>query len=285
MAEIGAFSAYASVSTLLQTNRTSVPTSTTAQPRPEKIPLDQPFASPESQSYRLAGRAEDSVFTIDLTAVGKGREDITAALSARFEELLEIFHGQGKAGEALADTLSSVSALIDAAVAGGDVDGIQLNLASVVRNFGAEDGSGATYGSVTGFAIEVGLVRAGRVNAEDVQLVGIAGERVDLTTEQRRTGIADGLYKVREEAPFAGELAALRGENKAQVEALRHALDRLQLVRDALSAYRKGDTKALENVEQLFRSGTLDAGALRAISDSRNSTQAVVPGIGVIGFK
>jgi hypothetical protein len=142
--------------------RRTVLTSTTAQPRSEKHQLNQLFVSPVSQSYRLASRAEDSVFAVELTEVGKGREDIPASLSASFAELLEIFHGQGQPGEALADAVSSASALIDAAVAGGDVVGVQLNLARVVCNFGVEDSS------VTGFAIEVGLVRPGRGNAEDV---------------------------------------------------------------------------------------------------------------------
>ena len=75
------------------------------------------------------------------------------------------------------DVLSSVSALIHAVVAGGDVADVQLNLASVGCNFGTKDGSRATYGSVTGFAMELDLVRAGWVNAEDVQLCGIGPAR------------------------------------------------------------------------------------------------------------
>ena len=65
-----------------------------------------------------ASRADGSDFSIDLMAVGKGREDNTIALSASFVEFLETFHGQGKAGDSLADVLPSVSVSIQALVAG-----------------------------------------------------------------------------------------------------------------------------------------------------------------------
>jgi hypothetical protein len=53
-------------------------------------------------------------------------------------------------------------------------------------NFGAKDGSGTTYDFVSNFSIEVvGFAPGG---AEDSQLVGGAGERVDLSTEWRRMG-------------------------------------------------------------------------------------------------
>ena len=59
----------------------------------------------------------------------------------------------------------------------------------------------------------------------------------------------------------------------------------MRLVQDALGAYRKGDTRALEEVEKFFRSGTLDAGAVRAISDVRGNNQTVFfPGSGVVSF-
>lgn len=280
MIEISAFNAQASVSTLLQANRVAAPGASSSSP----APVGKPVAPPAIQSFRLASHTEAAIFALDLTAVGNGREDVNDALAGTFKELLEIFHGRGKAGEALETALSSVSGLIDAAAEGADVTGVQLRLTSVVRSFGAEDGDEAAYGSVTGFAIEVGLVRGSRVNAEDAQLVGLGGERVDLSVEQRRTGIVDGLYRIQDEAPFGEEVARLRGENKAQVEALRNALDRLRLVQDALSAYRNGDTRALEEVEKFFRSGTLDAGAVRAISDVRGTNQTVVPGAGVVNF-
>ena len=56
------------------------------------------------------------------------------------------------------------------------------------------------------------------------------------------------------------------------------------LVQDALKSYRNGDTRALEEVEKFFRAGTLDAGAVRAISDVRGTSQTVVPGAGVFSL-
>jgi hypothetical protein len=56
-------------------------------------------------------------FSIDLTVVGKGCEDITSPLSAGFVEFLEAFHGQGKVADGLPDALPSVYVLIQAAVA------------------------------------------------------------------------------------------------------------------------------------------------------------------------
>ena len=53
-------------------------------------------------------------------------------------------------------------------------------------------------------------------------------------------------------------------------------------MQDALIDYRNGDTRALEAVERFFRSGTLDAGAVRAISDVRGPRETVFPGSGVI---
>ena len=280
MVEINAFDARAGVSALLQANRSgATSTSPSGQAKAGKS-----VVLPAIQSFRLASRTETSLFAVDLTAIGDGRKDVAGALSGFLEELLEIFHGPGKAGAALETALSSVSDLVDAAAGDSDVVGIGIRLASVVRSFGAENGDEAAYGSVTGFAIEIGLIRKGRVSAEDVELVGLAGEHLELNVEQRRTGVVDGVYRIRDEAPFGEALAKMRGENKAQVEALQNALDRLRLVQDALSDYRNGDTRALESVEKLFRSGALDAGAVRAISDVRGPGQTVVPGSGVISF-
>jgi hypothetical protein len=279
--EINTFNARASISALSQANQVATPKTIS----PSRAQADKSATTLATPSFRQVSRTEAAAFSVDLTAVGDGRKDTSDALAGTFEDLLEIFNGKGRAQEALESALSSVSDLIDTAAGDTDVVGVQLRVVSVVRSFGTENGDDAAYGSVTGFAIEVGLVRDGNVSAEDVQLVGLSGEPIDLSGEQRRTGVVDGLYQVQDKAPFADELATLRGENKAQVEALKNALDRLRLVQDALGAYRKGDTRALEEVEKFFRSGTLDAGAVRAISDVRGNNQTVFfPGSGVVSF-
>lgn len=282
MVEISAFNARASVSAVLLANRVAPPDGTTS---PAKSNSDGTIADlSQGQSSRLASRAEAPVFAVDPRASARETEAIGEALSSSLGELFEIFHGAGRASEALDNALSSVSDLIEAAAADPDVLGVQLRVASVVRSFGAENGEDAVFGGVTGFAIEVGLVRGDRVRAEDTRLVGLAGDALELTIGQRRTGIVDGVYQIQDKAPFNDELAAFRGQNKAQLEALRNALDRLALVQDALKAYRNGDTRALEEVEKFFRAGTLDAGAVRAISDVRGTSQTVVPGAGVFSL-
>jgi hypothetical protein len=287
MVEISAFNARASISAVPQANRVLPPDGVTGTDKSisdgGKTDAARGDLS-QGQSFRLASRTEASVFAVDLRAGGRETEGIAEALSGTFEELLEIFHGAGKASEALETALSSVSDLIDAAGEDADVLGVQLRVASVVRSFGAENGEDAVFGSVSGFAIEVGLVRGERVGAEDTRLVGLAGDLIDLTVAQRRTGIVDGVYRIQDRAPFSDDLAAFQGRNKAQIEALRNALDRLALVQDALKSYRNGDTRALEEVEKFFRAGTLDAGAVRAISDVRGTSQTVVPGAGVFSL-
>jgi hypothetical protein len=278
MIGIDAFDARASVSALLRANRVATPEQPPAST--DKSSVTKTVGTDSGPSFRVASAPGSPVFAIDLTAIGTRRDEVSDALSERFKELLEIFHGKGRAADAVETALSSASDLIGSAIEKGDVTGFELRVASIVRSFGG-DGE-AAFGSVTGFAIEVGLVRGGRVNAEDVQLVGLAGEKLDLSAEQRRTGISDGVFAIRDKAPFEAELNGIRGQNKAQLEALRNALDRLTLVRDALNAYRKGDTRALEQVEKFFRSGTLDAGAVRAIFEVRGSSgQTIVPGSGV----
>ncbi len=286
MVEISAFNARASVTAVLQANRVSPPDGETSA---NKIVSDGNTADISSsfsqgQSFRLASRTEASVFAVDLRATGRETEGVGEALSGTFEELLEIFHGNGKASEALENALSSVSDLIDAAGEDADVLGVQLRVTSVVRSFGAENGEDAAFGSVTGFAIEVGLVRGDRVSAEDTRLVGLAGDLIDLNVAQRRTGTVNGVYQIQDKVPFSDEVAAFQGQNRAQVEALRNALDRLTLVQDALKSYRNGDTRALEEVEKFFRSGTLDVGAVRAISDVRGTSQTLVPGAGIFNL-
>lgn len=285
MIEPSVFNAHTSVSALLIANRSEAPETGRPRKSNDQTKLDVPPRLSGSDNFRIASRTEISNFALDLTDVGSGRDDIGNALSGTFEELLEIFHGRGNAGAALETALESVSALIKTAAGDSDVVGVQLRVASVIRNFGAENGDGAVFGSVTGFAIEVGLVRGEHVGAQDVQLVGLGGEKVDLSVEQRRTGIVDGLYRIQDKVPFGEELETLRSENKAQVEALRNALDRLRLVQNALSDYRDGDTRALEEVEKFFRSGTLDAGAVRAISDVRGTSQTVFLGVGVLSLE
>lgn len=281
MVEISAFDAHASVSALLRSNRVTAPNTPTSTSTSATAPSDKTTPL-EGASFRAASRTEAAVFGADLTGVERTTKGVGEALSGSFEELLEIFHGTGKAAAALETALASVSDLIASAAADADVEGVQIRVTSVVRSFGAENGEDAAFGSVTGFAIEVGLVRGDRIAAEDTRLVGLAGEPLPLSGEQRRTGVVDGVYRIRDEGRLGDDLATFRGENKAQLEALQNALDRLSLVQDALKSYRNGDTRALEEVEKFFRAGTLDAGAVRAISDVRGTNQTVVPGAGVI---
>jgi hypothetical protein len=282
MIGINGFDAHARVAAVLRANQVSapepVPSSSEKPAAGAAVPLNL------GQSSRSASASGPSIFAVDLSTVGRNRTDIGDALSGSLKDLLEVFQGRGKAGEAVETALATAAELIGVAADDSAVSGFQLRVASVVRSFGAEGDGKAAYGSVTGFAIEIGLVRGGRVNAEDVRLLGFSGDDIGLSAEQRRTGIADGVYRVLDKAPAEVKSAIPRGQNKAQLEALKNALDRLALVQDALSAYRRGDARALEEVEKFFRSGTLDAGAVRALSDVRGTSQTVVPGSGIVSL-
>jgi len=285
MVEVSTFDARSSVAALLQAHQAERREPIEKSTNSGEAKPTQGVGVPESHAFRFASVTHASTFSVDLTATGKATSDVGEVLSGTFEELLGIFHGASKVGAQVEKALSSVADLIDRASEGADVVGVQVRVASVVRTFGAEGGNGATFGSVSSFAIEVGLVRGDRVNAEDVAVLGFEGEKCDLSVEQRRTGVANAIYRVQDNTLFGDELAAAEGQNKAQAEALQIAIERLRLVQDALAAFRKGDTRALEDVERLFRSGTLDAGAVRAISQGRGSDEAVVPGSGVVGLR
>ena len=70
-------------------------------------------------------------------------------------------------------------------------------------------------GGVSSFAIEVGLAKNGRVDAENVRVLGLSGEAVGLTVEQRKTGVSSGVYRIQDDALTSPELEAARVANKA----------------------------------------------------------------------
>lgn len=286
MSEISGFNASARISALLEANRVTGPDVKTVPSAVPKTSTFQSYQLPPPRPFRLASDPGPATFSVDLVALGGDADEIRSALAGQLEKIFEVFQGRGKSDSAVGQALSSASDLIDAAASGkSDAPlSFQIRLANVTRLFGdGKDGDPAT-GGVSAFAVEIGLARSGRVDAQEVRVTGVGGEAIDLTAEQRQTGVSGGVYRIQDEALSSPELEAARGADKAQVEAIQLAFDRLRLVRDALASYRHGDTRALEEVERFFRSGTLDAGAVRAISDVRGTSETVIPGSGVIGL-
>ena len=117
-------------------------------------------------------------------------------------------------------------------------------------------------------------MRDGKVAAEDVELLSFEGKKLPLTDGQKQTGIVTGRFVLDDPAAVS---------NKAQATAADQALERLKLVSDALAAFRRGDLGPLQNIENLFRGGTLDAESVRALSSAKDVTKsAVFPGSGIL---
>lgn len=224
---------------------------------------------------RLAGSGP-RLFSFNFT----DGERTPAALRERLsDELGKIFGAiDRKAGDASTEAaLDSLGDLVRRAAADPGVTGIEIRISNVSRLFRNQDGAGEVYSSVSQFAVEVGIARAGKVAAGDVELLGFDGKRLSLSAAEKRTGIANGTYRIEDGAAKDGAV------RKVQDDATKQALERLRLVSDALAAFRRGDTEPLQRIETLLRGGTLNAEAVRALSSAKDVTQAkVFPGSGII---
>jgi len=197
-------------------------------------------------------------------------------------ELGTIFGALSKRGDSeafLKEALDSLKDLTQKALEDPSVSGIQIRISSVSQQFRAADGEGAVYSSISQLSIEVGLVRDGKVAAGDVELLSFEGKKLALTEAQKQTGVVSGLFRIDD----AGEDGP---PNSAQATALEKALERLRLVNDALAAFRRGDLRPLQEVENLFRGGTLDAESVRALSSAKDVTESkVFPGSGILDLQ
>ena len=84
---------------------------------------------------------------------------------------------------------------------------MQIRLASVEQFVGARDENGFAAARVSQFAVEIGVVTADRIEAENVGLLDFSGQRLDLSVEQRRTGVVSGVFALEDSAPAEGVVA------------------------------------------------------------------------------
>ncbi|UUX48522.1 hypothetical protein NUH88_14005 [Nisaea acidiphila] len=226
-------------------------------------------------SYRTAG-AGFSGFSAEISSVARTSGGLQEIFGGELEKIFGALNKRGDADAFLEEAFGSLKDLTQKALDDPSVTGVQIRIASVSQQFRSPDGERAVFSSVSQLSIEVGLVRDGKVAAEDVELLSFEGKKLSLTDEQKQTGIVSGLFTRDDES-------AENPPNKAQATAIEQALERLKLVNDALAAFRRGDIRPLQEVENLFRGGTLDAETVRALSKSKDVTGSqVFPGSGIL---
>ncbi|MBM86101.1 MAG: hypothetical protein CMM47_08770 [Rhodospirillaceae bacterium] len=242
------------------------------------------FRTPETKPFRLASMTEASAFSQGLADANHGALDLGEAVSKTLEELLGILHGVDRSRDRISQALSAVTDLIETARTDEDVLGFQVRITSIVRSFGVEGADGGTFGNVSSFAIEVGLIREKRINAEDLRLLNFDGNRVELTLEQRRTGVTSGVFHVLDRAPFTEHLEIVRRNKKHHIGAIRAALERLRLFQDALAAFRAGNTKSLEYMEHLLRPERPEARPVEPVVQNFRDDEMFMPRSGVVNY-
>ncbi len=235
---------------------------------------------PGASDFRLASATRATAFELDLTSVG-GSSEIRERVFGGLADVFGAFLEENDLNPVLEDAIENVVDLLTAAEeSDADFVGVQIRLASVEQFVGARDENGFAAARVSQFAVEIGVVTADRVEAQNVGLLDFSGQRLDLSVEQRRTGVVSGVYALEDGAPTEGR------EGQARLDAVREALDRLQAVNDALSAFQRGEEGALDRLESLFRGG---GGALADAQEAlgrfpRRETpdQVLIPGAGIL---
>lgn len=217
-----------------------------------------------------------SAFSASITAGARTASGLRELLGGELETIFAALNKGVAPGGFVADALDSLKDLTEKALEDPNVTGLQIRISSVNQQFRAADGEGAVLSSISQLSIEVGLVREEKVAAADVELLSFEGKKLSLTETQKQTGIVSGLFTLDDES-------AQGPANEAQATAVEQALERLRLVNDALAAFRRGDLRPLQEIENLFRGGTLDAETVRALSKANDVTESkVFPGSGVL---
>lgn len=220
--------------------------------------------------------ASPAAFSASVTAEARTQGGLEKLLGSELETIFGALNKRGDAEAFLKEAFGSLKDLTQKTLDDPSVSGIQIRISSVSQQFRSADGEGAVFSSVAQLSIEVGLVRDGKVSAGDVELLSFEGKKLPLTEAQKQTGIVSGLFTIEDKD-------AQGGSNKVQATAVEKALERLRLVNDALAAFRKGDLRPLQEIETLFRGGTLDAETVRALSKAKDVTESkVFPGSGIL---
>lgn len=229
-------------------------------------------ATSSSPTYRTE-EAGANLFSASISEGDRTTAGLQDLLGGELEKLFGALDRKNDPDGSVSRALDSLKDLLAKADEDSSVTGFQIRISSVSQDLRTDDGAGSVFSSISQLSIEVGLVRDGKVAAEDVELLSFEGKALPLTDEQKQTGIVTGRFVLDDPA----------ATKTVQNTAADQALERLKLVSDALAAFRQGDLTPLQNIESLFRSGTLDAESVRALSSAKDVTQsAVFPGSGIL---
>ncbi|MEQ8333433.1 hypothetical protein [Nisaea sp.] len=226
-----------------------------------------------SPGYRTA-ESGANLFAASISESDRTTTGLQDLLGGELEKLFGAIDRKNDPDDSVSRALDNLKDLLAKAAEDPSVSGFQIRISSVSQQLRTDEGAGNVFSSISQLSIEVGLVRDGKVAAEDVELLSFEGKKLSLTDEQKQTGIVTGRFVLDDPAAVS---------NKAQAAAADQALERLKLVSDALAAFRRGDLGPLQNIENLFRGGTLNAESVRALSSAKDVTQsAVFPGSGIL---
>ena len=228
-------------------------------------------SSSSPPTYRAA-EAGANLFSASISDSDRTASGLRKLLGDELERLFGALGRKTNPDDAVTRALDTLKDLLGKAADNASVSGFQIRISTVSQQLRTTDvrgadGGGTVFSSISQLSIEVGLVRDGKVAAGDVELLSFEGKALSLTDDQKQTGIVNGQFVLDDPGTSV---------NTAQKMAADQALERLKLVGDALAAFRRGDLGPLQTIENLFRSGTLDAESVRALSSARDVTQSAV---------
>jgi hypothetical protein len=245
-----------------------------AQPRVVGQDATAKSTSTSSTSTYRPAEAGANLFSASISESDRTTTGLQGLLGGELEKLFGALDRKNDPDGSVSRALDSLKDLLGKAADDSSVTGFQIRISSVSQQLRTDEGAGDVFSSISQLSIEVGLVRDGKVASEDVELLSFEGKKLPLTDAQKQTGIVNGRFILDDPAAVS---------NKAQATAADQALERLKMVSDALAAFRRGDLGPLQNIESLFRGGTLDAESVRALSSAKDVTKsAVFPGSGIL---
>ena len=202
-------------------------------------------------SERSAGGASTPVISVEFGYPAGSVSEIKQRLDQQVAAFYRIFYkAEDQQREITGKVVNALDSLA-AKTAQGDFSAFQIRFASVETQFA--DADGRVFGSTRQFALEISAVsrQGNTVSASSVQLFGLSGSQINLTSDEAKTGLVTGLYT--RTASIEEQSNPTLTRQPSEIDSI---INDLRQTQEALLSYRDGDFRALNSlISSLTSSG------------------------------
>jgi hypothetical protein len=194
-------------------------------------------------SERSANGAATPVINVEFGYPAGSVSQIKARLEEQLSAFYRIFYKVDDKQREITNKVVSVLDDLAQGVADGNFSALQFRFASVETQFA--DADGKVFGSTRQFALELTAVSRSdnKVSASSVRLFGLSGSRIDISSDEAKTGLVTGLYTRKASLEEQGNPVLAR-----QPSEIDDIIASLRQTQEALLSYRDGDFRALNSL-------------------------------------